>query len=112
ELKKHHPLALKWIRLFYMYGYGQNPNSLFSQLDKALENGDTVCNMSEGEQIRDYLPVEKVAENIVKIAIQQQVQGIINSGSGCPVTVNKMVERSEEHTSELQSRENLVCRLL
>src|SRR5690606_39322964 len=28
-----------------------------------------------------------------------------------PVTVDDMV-RSEEHTSELQSRENLVCRLL
>src|SRR5690606_27003716 len=27
-------------------------------------------------------------------------------------TTNKFVHRSEEHTSELQSRENLVCRLL
>src|SRR5690606_41564480 len=27
-------------------------------------------------------------------------------------TGNKLLERSEEHTSELQSRENLVCRLL
>src|SRR5690606_41727184 len=26
--------------------------------------------------------------------------------------IDKAVERSEEHTSELQSRENLVCRLL
>src|SRR5690606_40713549 len=30
-----------------------------------------------------------------------------------PVVVNGMIQRrSEEHTSELQSRENLVCRLL
>src|SRR5690606_42051687 len=27
-------------------------------------------------------------------------------------TIKKLVSRSEEHTSELQSRENLVCRLL
>ena len=40
---------------------GQNPNSLLSQLDKALANGDKVFNMSGGEQVRDYLPVEKVA---------------------------------------------------
>ncbi|MBA2500878.1 MAG: NAD(P)-dependent oxidoreductase [Chitinophagaceae bacterium] len=92
ELKKQHPFAFKWIRLFYMYGEGQNPNSLFSQLDKALEKGDGIFNMSGGEQIRDYLPVEKVAEHIVKITIQQQVQGIINSGSGCPVTIKKMIE--------------------
>lgn len=92
ELKKQHSFTFKWIRLFYMYGEGQNPNSLFSQLDKALENGDPVFNMSGGEQVRDYLPVEKVAEHIVKIANQQQVQGIINSGSGFPVTVKKMVD--------------------
>src|SRR5436309_6248538 len=29
-----------------------------------------------------------------------------------PATDDKLVLRSEEHTSELQSRENLVCRLL
>src|SRR5690606_41405503 len=29
-----------------------------------------------------------------------------------PVTLNNVMRRSEEHTSELQSRENLVCRLL
>src|SRR5690606_15923321 len=31
---------------------------------------------------------------------------------GIPVTVVGQQKRSEEHTSELQSRENLVCRLL
>ena len=53
-----------------MYGKGQSPNSLLSQLDKALENGEKIFNMSGGEQVRDYLPVEKVAEYIVKIALQ------------------------------------------
>src|SRR5690606_40905413 len=31
---------------------------------------------------------------------------------GCALLLFSTVERSEEHTSELQSRENLVCRLL
>ena len=31
-----------------MYGKGQNPNSLLSQLDKALEAGDESFNMSGG----------------------------------------------------------------
>src|SRR5436309_12156091 len=30
----------------------------------------------------------------------------------CPKYIGPSAERSEEHTSELQSRENLVCRLL
>jgi hypothetical protein len=34
---QENPFMLKWVRLFYMYGKGQNPKSLLSQLDKALE---------------------------------------------------------------------------
>ena len=36
ELQQQYSFSFKWIRLFYMYGKGQNPNSLLSQLDKAL----------------------------------------------------------------------------
>ncbi len=85
-------LNLKWVRLFYMYGQGQNPNSLFSQLDKALANGDATFNMSGGEQVRDYLPVEKMAEYIVDIALQNKINGIINCCSGIPVSVKQLVE--------------------
>ena len=81
----------KWIRLFYMYGIGQSPNSLFSLLDKALISKEAIFNMSGGEQERDYLPVEQVATNIVKIALQNKVTGIINCCSGVPVTVKAMV---------------------
>src|SRR6478735_2081541 len=46
QLQEQHPFTFKWVRLFYMYGKGQNPNSLLSQLDRALKNGETVFNMS------------------------------------------------------------------
>ena len=83
---------LRWVRLFYLYGKGQNPNSLFSQLDKALANDDPVFNMSGGQQVRDYLPVETVARYLTAIALQDKTTGIINCCSGKPVTVRKMVE--------------------
>ena len=83
----------KWIRLFYMYGIGQSPNSLFSQLDKALERSDAIFNMSGGEQERDYLQVEQVAQYITKIALQNNITGIINCCSGLPVTVKTIVEK-------------------
>ena len=92
ELQKQNSFNLKWVRLFYMYGKGQNPNSLFSQLETALQKGDKVFNMSGGEQLRDYLPVEKVAEYIVKIALQNKINGIINCCSGVPVKVKTLVE--------------------
>jgi len=90
-LREHHPFSLKWVRLFYMYGKGQNPNSLLSQLDRALEAGEKEFNMSGGEQTRDFLPVEDVAANLVKIAGQRKVDGIINNCSGEPVTVKTFV---------------------
>ena len=92
DLKYRSPFDFKWIRLFYMYGQGQNPNSLLSQLQKALDEKAATFNMSGGEQIRDYLPVEKVAEYIAKIAIQDKVTGIINCCSGQPVSVKQLVE--------------------
>lgn len=93
ELQKINLFHFKWIRLFYMYGSGQNPNSLLSQLDKALANGESSFNMSGGEQVRDYLPVEKVAEYIAAIALQNCTGGIINCCSGTPVTVKELVEK-------------------
>ena len=75
-----------------MYGTGQNPNSLLSQLDRALANGEVGFNMSGGEQQRDYLPVETVVAYISKIALQNEVEGIINCCSGNPVTVKHFVE--------------------
>jgi dTDP-6-deoxy-L-talose 4-dehydrogenase (NAD+) len=54
--------------------------------------------MSGGEQLRDYLPVEVVAENIVKIALQNKIQGIINNCSGQPISIRRLVEEYLQKT--------------
>jgi len=92
QLQQNYHFSFKWIRFFYMYGKGQNPTSLLPQLDKALDRGDENFNMSGGEQLRDYLPVEKVAEYINKISLQNKVLGIINCCSGKPISIRKLVE--------------------
>lgn len=74
-----------WLRLFYMFGAGQSPVSLVSQLDAALRSKSEYFNMSGGEQVRDYLPVESVAEFIVKCSLNLRAEGIINIASGSPV---------------------------
>jgi cephalosporin hydroxylase/nucleoside-diphosphate-sugar epimerase len=92
EYKKQHSFTLKWVRLFYMYGAGQSEKSILPLLDKAIENGDKVFNMSKGDQLRDYLPVEKVSENIVIFALQDKSEGILNCSSNKPVSVKQLVE--------------------
>ena len=92
ELQADRPFVFRWVRLFYMYGSGQASKSLFSQLNQALAEGASVFNMSGGEQVRDYLPVDKVAKYLARIALQAKITGIINCCSGHPVTVRDLVE--------------------
>lgn len=103
ELQKHHPFALQWVRLFYMYGEGQNPNSLLAQLDRAIDQGHEIFNMSGGEQLRDYLPVEEVARRLAILAENPNINGIINCCSGKPISVRRLVEeRIKERKSNIR----------
>ncbi|MGL3104507.1 NAD-dependent epimerase/dehydratase family protein [Bradyrhizobium sp. BR 1432] len=93
-LQKDHPFTLQWMRLFYMYGEGQNPNSLLSQLDCAIDRGDDVFDMSNGDQLRDYLPIEEVAADFVRAAANSaQCSGVINCSSGRPISVLELVRQ-------------------
>ena len=92
KLQKLNPFSFKWIRLFYMYGKGQSPKSILQLLENALQKNENVFNMSLGEQVRDYLPVSLVSENIIIFALQQKVRGIINCCSGTPITIKQLVE--------------------
>lgn len=91
SLQDAYSFSFKWVRLFYMWGNGQNAKSLIAQLEAAIQNGDTSFNMSGGEQVRDFLPVIDVAANIVSVATQKQLEGIINICSGQPITVKEFV---------------------
>ncbi len=84
---------LTWARLFYMYGEGQSSTSLYPKLKDAVLQGDKVFNMSGGEQLRDYLPVEEVARKIVHAAMAQSDMGTINICSGKPISVRTLVEQ-------------------
>jgi nucleoside-diphosphate-sugar epimerase len=81
---------LLWVRLFYMYGEGQDEKSIVSLFDRALANGDTVFNMSNGEQLFDYLPVEIVAKKIIKLLNHKD--GTFNVCSGTPISLRRLLE--------------------
>src|SRR5690606_39674928 len=64
--------------------------------------GGCVCASTEGNQVNDF------HKSFNKFAVAKVA--VLDYPSNRVVTYR--VKRSEEHTSELQSRENLVCRLL
>jgi len=91
-MRKRYDFSLTWARIFYLYGEGQSGNSLFSQLKKAVDECAEAFNMSGGEQLRDYLPVEKAASYLVALALKQKGYGIVNICSGVPISVRRLVE--------------------
>jgi dTDP-6-deoxy-L-talose 4-dehydrogenase (NAD+) len=87
-----HPFQLTWARLFYLYGEGQSESSLLPQLRQAAERGDQIFNMSDGEQLRDYLPVAEAASYLVSLGLAKKDIGTVNVCAGTPVSVRKLVE--------------------
>jgi dTDP-6-deoxy-L-talose 4-dehydrogenase (NAD+) len=65
KLKSEKNFIFQWLRLFYIHGEGQAKNSLLSQLDMAVKNGDEEFKMSIGTQLRDYLSINDVVDNII-----------------------------------------------
>ena len=92
SLQETHPFELTWARLFYLYGEGQAATSLLPQLRAAVSQGLPAFNMSGGEQVRDYLPVEVVAQRLADLAMQPRGAGVINLCSGKPISVRSLVE--------------------
>lgn len=92
-LREKHAFSLTWARLFYMWGDGQAPTSLYPLLRAAAAQGDRTFPMSAGEQLRDYLPVEEVARILAALADGRGDWGVVNISSGEPVAVRTLVER-------------------
>lgn len=92
-LKSEKDFIFQWLRFFYIYGEGQSKNSLLSQLDKAIEGGEKVFRMSMGNQMRDYLSIDEVVNNIILVISNSDIQGIINCCSGNPISVFDLVRK-------------------
>ena len=92
ELRRRRPFKLTWARLFYLHGEGQAQGSLLPQLEAAIARGDAAFNMSGGDQLRDYLPVDEAADYLVALALNGRDNGIVNVCAGRPVSVRALVE--------------------
>jgi dTDP-6-deoxy-L-talose 4-dehydrogenase (NAD+) len=102
SLQSTQPFTLQWARLFYLHGQGQNPNSLLASLDRAVEAGQREFNMSGGEQLRDYLAIEKAAGYLAQMLESTQANGVFNCCSGVPISVRTLVEqRLREQNSSM-----------
>ncbi|MFZ2959389.1 MAG: NAD(P)-dependent oxidoreductase [Candidatus Ozemobacteraceae bacterium] len=102
-LRGEYSFAFSWARLFYLYGEGQAETSILPLLRRAIEKGEKVFNMSGGEQLRDYLPITKVAQFLCDLAVRGSNAGLVNICSGEPISVRRLVENAmKEHNWEIR----------
>src|SRR5690606_41728607 len=88
----------------------------YTTLFRSLRGADAVINARNELMWRHARDPEEAVVEVVGVEADR-IDAIPDAGSDQPTgylerAVPRAVMRSEEHTSELQSRENLVCRLL
>ena len=81
-----------WPRLFYTFGKEQAKTSIYSQLQQSVIDGKTVFDMSGGNQIRDYLPIEIIVKKLLSLLALKKDIGIVNVCSGHPKSLKDIVE--------------------
>ena len=91
-LQHQYPFNFTWGRLFYLYGEYQPSNTIYSQLRESVCQGKEYFDMSGGEQLRDYLPIEKAASYLVDLAMKEANIGTLNIASGRPISIRTLVE--------------------
>jgi dTDP-6-deoxy-L-talose 4-dehydrogenase (NAD+) len=99
SLARQQPFKLQWVRLFYLFGEGQNPGSLLAALDRAIDQGQALFDMSGGEQLRDFLAVERASAHLADLLGQRDFSGVVNCCSGQPISVRNLVEAHIEQRS-------------
>src|SRR3712207_8901915 len=76
-------------------------------------HGEDLTIYGDGQQTRAFCYVDDMIGGLMAMmAADDDVTGPINLGNPHEIPILTLAERSEEHTSELQSRQYLVCRLL
>lgn len=69
---------------------------ILSQLDDAIDNGDEQFNMSSGEQIRDFMSIESVVEELANL-YTINASGIYNICTENPISIRSLVEKRVEY---------------
>ena len=85
----HYKSQLIWLRVFYVKS---EHRGIFGALSMAIQEGHVKFPMSNGQQIRDYLAPEEIAEKIEIVMSAQNPDSIYNICSGQPRRLIDLVE--------------------
>lgn len=82
----------QWLRAYYIYSNDVKGNSIFSKIARANEEGQKTFPFTSGKNLYDFISVENLAQQIVAVIAQTEVDGIINCCTGNPKSLSEEVE--------------------
>lgn len=86
-LQRNYNFNLTWLRLFYIYGGNDPRKTLWNVYSNASKDNKSLILKSKGNQIRDYLHIDKISNYIWQLSKLNQNLGIVNICSGQKRTI-------------------------
>ena len=86
-------ICLQWIRPFSVYGDDENNNSIFTKIIRLEQSGVKTFPFTYGNEKYDFINIDELATQIVAIATQTDVDGVIDCCTGIPETLGNKVEK-------------------
>lgn len=91
QLCKRYNAINQWLRCYYITGDDEKSNSVFNKILKAEHDKQKEFPMTDGEVLFDFIDVNLLGEYIVKVSLQNNIDGIINCSSGAPVSLKSKI---------------------
>ena len=92
-MAKSHSIDYQWLRGYYIVGNSKFGNSIFSKITAAAEEGKTEFPFTMGQNQYDFTDYDDFCAQIAAAVGQNEINGIINIGSGKPEKLADRVER-------------------
>ena len=93
KMAEENHICLQWIRGFYILGDDLRNNSIFSKILRADLDGEKKFPFTSGRNKYDFIDVKELAQQIVAVVEQKEINGIINCCTGKPRTLASEAER-------------------
>ncbi len=90
---KNNDAILQWVRAYYILGDDTKNNSIFSKLVQAEKDGKEKFPFTTGKNKYDFIQIEELAKQIACVAMQTEIDGVINCCTGIPVSLADRVEQ-------------------
>lgn len=91
EIAKKKKITFNWLRLFYVYGLGQEKRCIIPTLIESIKNKKKL-NINYPENVNDYINVEDVSKIIERFISKDILSGIYNVGSGKGIAVKELLK--------------------